>query len=134
MAEPAVSRRMTLVQVVSRSPRGLDSGSKLVDYFRLPSLEHILVIDPIRRVIAHHGRDGAPGIRTTVHHDGSWRLDPSGIEAAMAPASLSGAGLPPADSRAATLVAAGGTQPRPSRLIGYVNQATERSSHVQHRP
>ena len=73
-----------VVEVVSRSSRGLDSGSKLVDYFKLPSLVHYLVIDPTRRVIVHHGRDDAGGIRTSVHHDGLLRLDPPGIEVAVA--------------------------------------------------
>jgi Uma2 family endonuclease len=73
-----------VVEVVSRRSRGLDSTSKLVDYFALPSLVHYLVIDPTRRVIVHHGRDDALGIGTSVHHEGSLRLDPPGIEVAVA--------------------------------------------------
>ena len=79
-----VTDPVVVVEVVSRNSRGLDTSTKLVDYFKLPSLVHYLVIDPTRRVIVHHGRDDDPGIRTSVYHDGSLRLDPPGIEVAVA--------------------------------------------------
>ncbi len=87
-----VADPIIVVEVVSRSSRGLDSGTKLVDYFKLPGLVHYLVIDPIRHVIVHHGRDGALGIRTTVHQDGALRLDPPGIEVAVAACFVDGRG------------------------------------------
>ena len=67
-----------LVEVVSRSSAGTDAGKKLVDYFRLSSIRHYLIVDPGRRAVVHHarGEDGAivPG--------GTLRLDPPGIEVA----------------------------------------------------
>ena len=74
VAEPVV-----LVEVVSPSSGAVDRGRKLVDYFRLPSLRHYLVLDPDRRVVVHHERTGAD-IRTRILGDGRLRLDPPGIE------------------------------------------------------
>lgn len=73
-----------VVEVVSRSSRGLDKGMKLADYFRVPSIVHYLLIDTSRRVITHHARDLASGIRTSIHHDGLVRLDPPGIDVEVA--------------------------------------------------
>jgi Uma2 family endonuclease len=75
---------VTVVEVVSRSSRGLDAGMKLADYFRVQSIAHYLLIDTSRAVITHHAQDAAGGIRTSVHHDGQLRLDPPGIEVAVA--------------------------------------------------
>lgn len=75
VADPVI-----IVEVNSPSSKRLDSGSKLVDYFSLPSLAHYLVINATRRVIVHHARDGAGAIRTSIRHDGRLTLDPPGIE------------------------------------------------------
>ena len=72
-----------VVEVVSRSSRGLDAGMKLAGYFRVPSIAHYLLIDTSRPVITHHARDVAGDIRTSIHHDGLLRLDPPGIEVAV---------------------------------------------------
>jgi Uma2 family endonuclease len=75
-----VADPIIIVEVNSPSSKRLDPGSKLVDYFSLPSLAHYLVINAIRRVIVHHARDDASAIRTSIHHDGRLTLDPPGIE------------------------------------------------------
>ena len=72
-------RPVVLVEVVSPSSGAVDRGRKLVDYFRLPSLQHYLVLDPDRRVVVHHERTGGD-IRTRILGDGRLRLDPPGIE------------------------------------------------------
>jgi Uma2 family endonuclease len=69
-----------VVEVVSPSSRGLDSGTKLGDYVKLPSLAHHLVINPARRLVVHHGKTEGDAIRTTIHRDGRLTLDPPGIE------------------------------------------------------
>jgi Uma2 family endonuclease len=68
-----------VVEVVSPSTRGLDTGGKLAGYFRLPSLRHYLVLDPERRAVVHHrrGEDGA--IATAILGEGTLTLDPPGI-------------------------------------------------------
>jgi len=61
-----------------------DSKIKLIGYFKVPSVQHYLVIDPDKRVVTHHLR--APGGGITAHGstDGALRLDPPGIELKVA--------------------------------------------------
>ncbi len=71
---------LIVVEVGSRSTRGLDVGLKLTDYFKLPSVAHYLLVDTSRRVITHHARNAAGGIDTSIHNEGSLRFEPPGIE------------------------------------------------------
>jgi len=72
-----------LVEVLSPSTRGIDTGRKLIDYFLLPSVRHYLILRPNRPVIVHHERDEAGGIRTAVVATGSITLDPPGLTVAV---------------------------------------------------
>ena len=67
-----------VVEVLSPSTRGLDAAGKLADYFRLPSIEHYLILDPAKNRLIHHRRDDN-GIRTQLLADGTLRLDPPGL-------------------------------------------------------
>jgi Uma2 family endonuclease len=75
---------VVVVEIVSPSSRGVDTGVKLAGYFELPSLRHYLVVDTDNRVVVHHRRDedGAIGVR--IHHGGRLALDPPGIEIEIA--------------------------------------------------
>ena len=73
---------LILVEVVSRSSAGTDAGKKLVDYFRLPSARHYLIVDPGRRTVVHHARGEDGAIATRIVASGTFRLDPPGIEVA----------------------------------------------------
>ena len=79
IADPVI-----LVEVVSPSSRGIDSGVKLAGYFRLPSVRHYLVLDSAARTITHHRRDAAGEIATRILRDGALELDPPGIAIAVA--------------------------------------------------
>ena len=68
-----------LMEVLSPSTRGVDTGLKLVGYFQLPSVVHYLVVDTVREVVIHHSRAG-DAIATALLRDGRARLDPPGIE------------------------------------------------------
>jgi len=68
-----------LVEVLSPSTSGVDAGGKLFGYFQLPSVEHYLIIDPVKRVIIHHARAGS-GVETALLREGIVRLNPPGIE------------------------------------------------------
>jgi Uma2 family endonuclease len=68
-----------LVEVVSPSSAGTDAGKKLVDYFRLPSVRHYLIVDPGRRTVVHHARGEDGAIATRIVPGGTIRLDPPGI-------------------------------------------------------
>ena len=72
-----------VVEVLSPSTGGVDTGKKL-GYFRLASIEHYLVLDPVRCSLAHHRRvargDDGHRIETSIRGDGALALDPPGLE------------------------------------------------------
>lgn len=72
-----------VVEVVSPSSRGIDSGAKLAGYFRLPSLAHYLVIDGGARAVTHHRRGADGAIATRIARDGAVELDPPGLAVAV---------------------------------------------------
>lgn len=79
----AVPNPVVVVEVLSPSSRSTDTGAKLADYFRLPSVQHYLILQPGFRQVIHHRRSG-DGIETRVLVDGSIRLDPPGFGVAIA--------------------------------------------------
>jgi Uma2 family endonuclease len=74
-----ISDPVIVVDVLSRSTRGRDTGAKLADYFRLPALRHYLIVRAEDRVIIHHARIADGSILTRILHDGPIALDPPGI-------------------------------------------------------
>ena len=72
-----------LVDVISPSSPAVDTGRKLTDYFRLPSVLHYLVIDAERRRVIHHARAG-DGIATHILADDRLNLSPPGLTIATA--------------------------------------------------
>jgi len=79
-----VPNPIVVVEVLSPSRRHIDLSAKLADYFRLPSVAHYLIVDPEKPRILHHARAGGDTILTRIVNDGIIRLDPPGIEFAMA--------------------------------------------------
>lgn len=79
-----VSDPVVVVEVVSPSSRGIDSGVKLAGYFSLPSVRHYLVVDTERRVVLHHRRGEDGGIAVRICSGGSIALDPPGLSVAVA--------------------------------------------------
>jgi Uma2 family endonuclease len=71
---------LILVEVVSRSSAGTDSGAKLANYFRLPTVRHYLIVEPSRRTVIHHRRAEDGEIATRIVGEGALRLEPPGIE------------------------------------------------------
>jgi len=78
-----VTRPVVLVEVLSPSTRGVDTGRKPVGYFQLPSVSHYLVVDPESRVMTHHFHSG-DGIGTAILREGRSRLEPSGVDIEVA--------------------------------------------------
>ena len=68
-----------VVEVVSPSSRGIDSGAKLAGYFSLASLRHYLIVDTDKRVVVHHRRDEEGRITVGILRDGPLTLDPPGL-------------------------------------------------------
>ena len=74
-----VPEPMILVEVLSPSTQGVDTGRKLVGYFQLPSVAHYLVLDSESRVATHHYRSGGQ-IVTSIVREGGIALYPPGVE------------------------------------------------------
>jgi Uma2 family endonuclease len=86
----AATNPVVVVEVLSPSTQSIDLAAKLADYFRVPSIQHYLIVGVRRREVIHHSRAGAE-IVTRVINIGSIRLDPPGIEIDLAeiyPASM----------------------------------------------
>jgi Uma2 family endonuclease len=78
-----VTEPVVVVEVVSPSSRAIDSGAKLTDYFRLPSVRHYLVVNIDARAVAHHRRDEAGEIATRILREGELVLEPPGMKVAV---------------------------------------------------
>jgi len=74
----AAPNPVVIVEVLSPRTESLDAGGKLADYFRLPSVQHYLLVRPLRREIIQHSRTGER-IETRIVCSGSVELDPPGI-------------------------------------------------------
>jgi Uma2 family endonuclease len=74
IADPVV-----VVEVVSPSSRARDTGAKLDDYFRLPSVRHYLIVKSESRTVIHHVRKVDGGIETRIVTGGPLDLDPPGV-------------------------------------------------------
>ena len=79
-----ISDPVVVVEVVSPSSRAIDSGAKLTDYFRLPSVRHYLVVNIDARAVTHHRRGEAGDIATRILRDGTLALDPPGLTVEVA--------------------------------------------------
>ncbi|MBV1796576.1 Uma2 family endonuclease [Siccirubricoccus sp. G192] len=68
-----------VVEVLSPSSRSVDAGAKLADYFRVPSIQHYLILRTGRREVIHHRRREDGGIETRTITEGPIELAPPGI-------------------------------------------------------
>jgi len=74
-----VPEPVIVVEVLSPSTATRDTGAKLADYFRLPSLHHYLIVRTDRPTVIHHRRGDGELIETRIVTSGTVLLDPSGI-------------------------------------------------------
>jgi Uma2 family endonuclease len=74
---------VVVVEVLSPSTAGVDAGGKLADYFRVPSVQHYLLVRPAPADIIHHRRVG-DRIETVIVRQGAVALDPPGITLVLA--------------------------------------------------
>jgi Uma2 family endonuclease len=79
-----VPNPVIVVEVLSPSTRQFDASIKLAGYFRLPSVAHYLIVDPIEPMMVHHWRGRGDDITTRVVTEGIIALDPPGLEIAVA--------------------------------------------------
>ena len=80
-----VAEPLVVVEVLSPSTRGVDLTRKLAAYFRLPSVQHYLVLWADRPQVVHHRRrEDGQGLATRILTEGEIRLDPPGISMTLA--------------------------------------------------
>jgi Uma2 family endonuclease len=74
----AAPNPIIVVEVLSPGTRSIDTGAKFVGYFRVPSIQHYLIVSATRREVVHHRRAG-DAIVSAIVSKGSIALDPPGI-------------------------------------------------------
>jgi Uma2 family endonuclease len=75
-----IPRPLVVFEVLSPGNAATDLRDKLRGYFRIPSVEHYLIVDPDKRLVIHHARGEADRLITRIAGDGVLRLDPPGFE------------------------------------------------------
>jgi Uma2 family endonuclease len=78
-----VANPIIVVEVLSPATDRHDTGTKLVGYLGLETVQHYLIVDPVRHVLIHHQR-GATAIATRIASEGIVRLEPPGLDFAVA--------------------------------------------------
>jgi Uma2 family endonuclease len=68
-----------VVEVLSPSSLARDAGAKLEDYFRIPSVQHHLILKTENRTVIHHARGENGIILTRIVREGPIVLEPPGI-------------------------------------------------------
>ena len=79
----AAPNPVIIVEVLPPSTQSVDTGTKLIDYFKVPSVRHYLIIRADRRAVIHHRRRDDGGIETRLLAEGRIALDPPGIDIAI---------------------------------------------------
>jgi Uma2 family endonuclease len=74
---------MIVVEITSPSTRQVDTGSKLTDYFRLPSVVHYLILRTDKRLVIHHRRADGGRIETALFGSGRIEMSPPGLSIAV---------------------------------------------------
>ena len=73
------SHPVVVVEVVSPSSKTVDTGAKFMDYFRVASIRHYLILRTDQRMVVHHRRRDDGVIESRLLGQGSIALDPPGI-------------------------------------------------------
>ena len=71
---------VVVLEVLSPGNAATDLRDKLQGSFRVPSVQHYLIVDPDKRLVIHHARGEADVVATRFISEGSISLDPPGIE------------------------------------------------------
>ncbi len=74
-----ISDPLVLIEVLSPDSGTRDRATKLHAYFKLPSVQHYLIVWPDERRIVRHSRTPSDQVTTRVLVSGEIKLDPPGI-------------------------------------------------------
>ena len=72
-----------VVEVTSPGTKAVDTGTKLADYFRVPSIHHYLIVMTDKRLVVHHARRPGDEIATRLMASGRIEMEPPGIAIAV---------------------------------------------------
>lgn len=72
-----------VVEVLSPGNAMTDLRDKLQGYFRIPSVQHYLIIDPDKRLVIHHARGHDDVVGTRIVTSGQITLEPPGLSVAV---------------------------------------------------
>ncbi|RAI44779.1 Uma2 family endonuclease [Rhodoplanes roseus] len=75
---------LIVVEVVSPSSEHDDVATKLLDYFKVESVRHYLIVLPMKCAVIHHRRNDQGTIDTRIVREGDIVLDPPGLTVAVA--------------------------------------------------
>ncbi len=75
---------VVVFEVLSPSTPRIDLSHPLAGSFRLPSVRHYLIVDPMQPSVIHHTRGTGDTILTRVVTEGRIALDPPGLELDLA--------------------------------------------------
>ena len=76
----AVEKPMIVVEVTSPTSEVRDHSSKLVDYISLAAIAHVLIVDPMKKVVIQHSRGAGTDLITRIAREqDELRLDPPNI-------------------------------------------------------
>ncbi|PSJ64459.1 Uma2 family endonuclease [Kumtagia ephedrae] len=79
-----IDEPIIVLEVVSLSSVRSDTGAKVAEYFRVPSILHYLIVDPFSRSLIHHSRgDEKYPISTRIITSGEVELSPPGLIVAV---------------------------------------------------
>lgn len=70
---------VVVVEVTSPGTRTVDTGVKLADYFRVPTIHHYLVLMTEKRMVVHYARGSDGKVETHLVASGRIEMAPPGI-------------------------------------------------------
>jgi Uma2 family endonuclease len=74
-----VSDPVLVVEILSPGTKTVDTTKKLERYFKLPSVRHYLIVDPLEKTVVHHARDPHGKIATVLANEGQLQLEALGV-------------------------------------------------------
>jgi Uma2 family endonuclease len=74
---------VVVFEVLSPSNAATDLRDKLQGYFRVPSVQHYVIVDPDKRLVIHHARSHGNSVVTRIVSEGELPLDPPGLVLAV---------------------------------------------------
>jgi Uma2 family endonuclease len=73
-----------VVEVTSPSSERDDTGDRLVEYATVPSIQHYLIVNPVKKAVVHHARTHGGAFETHIVRAGVIDLKPPGITLRLA--------------------------------------------------